>query len=222
VRRPVPLLAALLLGAALTSACAEDAAPSAPSAAERLTKARAQADRLTSFAFRSVTELPGKAALQRTVVSGRAAVPDKVAYTVSVGDRQVEVVRIGGAGYSRTLPGGTWAKEAGTAPAAAPVSVLTGVLEAADAPVDKGDVTFDGRVARMIEVTLTADEVRSTGLLDAAAGSDVTVTLALDLNDRVTRLAVEVPVQAGATTGALRQVTTYGSFGEADDITAPA
>ena len=222
MRRPFPLVAALLMGAALTSACAEDVAPTAPSATDRLSKARAQAERLTTFAFRSVTELPGKDALQRTVVSGRAAVPDKVAYTVTVGDRQVEVVRLGATGYSRTLPGGSWAKEAGTAPAAAPVRVLTEVLEAADAPVDKGDVTFDGRVGRMLEVTLTADEVRSTGLLDAAAGSDVTVTLALDLNDRVTRLAVEVPVQAGATTGELRQVTTYGSFGEAGDITAPA
>lgn len=214
--------ASALLPLALLAGCATGgSATPAVTAQDRLAAARAQASALTSFEFRSVTELPGKAALQRTVLDGRAAVPDRVAYTVTVGTTEVEVVRVADKGYSRTLPGGRWTPEPGTAKAAAPAVVLQRVLAVADDPVDKGDVVFDGRTGRMVEVTLTAEEVRSTGLLDAQGGSDVPVTLALDPQGRVLRLAVELPLQAGATQGVLRQVTTYGSFGTATEITAP-
>ncbi|MDP3714118.1 MAG: hypothetical protein Q8R60_16725 [Mycobacteriales bacterium] len=214
--------AAALLPLALVAGCASggSATPEA-TAQDRLADARAQAAALSSFAFRSVTELPGKTALQRTVIDGRAAVPDRVAYTVTIGGTKADVVRIADKGYSRTLPNGRWAPETGTAKAAVPAVVLQRVLAAADDPVDKGDVVFDGRTGRMVEVTLTAEEVRTTGLLDAQGGSDVPVTLALDPQGRVLRLAVELPLQAGATQGVLRQVTTYGSFGTAPEITAP-
>jgi hypothetical protein len=218
-RLPLPLL----LAAVLLTGCASggSTSPEQPTAATRLADARSQAQQLTSFAFRSVTELPGKDALQRTVVDGRAAVPDRVAYTVTVGQTQAEVVRIAGQGWTRTLPGGAWGAEKAAATSPAPAVVLQRVLTAADSPVDKGDVTFDGRRGRLVEVSLTADEVRSTGLLDAQGGSVVPVTLALDADGRVLRLAVELPVQGGATSGVLRQVTTYGSFGSAAAIEPP-
>lgn len=208
------------LAALLTSCSSGGGAAAAPDARGRLDAARRAAGQLTTFAFRSVTELPGKQALQRTVVDGRAAVPDRVAYTVTVGDSTIEVISIAGRGYSRTLPGGHWTTERTTTSVAAPAVVLTKVLNAADNPRDRGDATFDGRRGRLLEVTLTADEVRSTGLLAAKGGSDVTVTLALDPQGRVLRLALELPVH-GTTASVLRQVTTYGSFGSAAPIQAP-
>lgn len=218
----MPRTAAALLPLALLAGCATGGgSSSAATAQDRLADARTQASALTSFAFRSVTEMPGRTALQRTVLDGRASVPDRVAYTLTVGATRVEVVRVADKGYSRTLPGGRWAPEKGTAKAAAPAVVLQKVLAAADAPVDKGEVVFDGREGRLVEVTLTAEEVRTTGLLDAKGGSDVSVTLALDPQGRVLRLAVELPLQTGATQGVLRQVTTYGSFGTVTGITAP-
>lgn len=212
----------VLLPLALAGCATGDAPEATTTATSRLADARAMAGDLSTFAFRSVTELPGTTALQRTVLDGRVAVPDKVAYTVTVGASTVDVVRIGTDGFTRTLPGGSWQRDQAAAPAAAPAAVLRDVLEAADSPVDKGDVVFDGRRARLVEVTLTADEVRASGLLDAPGGSQVPVTLALDPQGRVLRLAVDLPVQTGSTTGALRQVTTYGSFGTSEPITAPA
>lgn len=216
-----PRLALLVSAALLATGCASGTSAPSTTAATRLADARTQAGALTSFAFRSVTELPGTDALQRTVIDGRAAVPDRVAYTVTVGASTAEVIRIAGKGYSRTLPGGSWTAEAGTTSSASPAVVLQSVLDAADSPVDKGNVTFDGHSGRLIEVTLTADEVRQTGLLDAKGGSDVPVMLALDPQGRVLRLAVELTVQGGTTTGVLRQVTTYGSFGSAAAIDPP-
>ena len=217
MHRPAVLLLPVAL---LAVGCATGGGPAKATAADRLAAARTQAGALTSFAFRSVTELPGPTALQRTTIDGRAVVPDRLAYSVKVGATQAEVIRIAGKGYSRTLPGGSWSADPATTTSAAPAVVLQQVLAAADTPLDKGDVTFDGRNGRLLEVTLTADEVRTTGLLDAKGGSDVAVTLALDPQGRVLRLAVEIPVQ-GATTGVLRQVTTYGSFGTAPAIEAP-
>ncbi len=218
MRRALAVLATLTT---LLSGCATGGDSSAKTDAQSLlTLARGATQGLTTFAFRSVTELPGTDALQRTVLDGRAAVPDRVAYSVTVGTSKAEVVRIGAKGYSRTLPGGRWTAETGTAKSAAPAVVLQQVLTAADAPRDKGDVTFDGRNGRMLEVTLTADEVRATGLLDAKGGSDVTVTLVIGPHGRVLRLALELPVK-GTTTSVLRQVTTYGSFGTAAPITPP-
>lgn len=218
--RLVPALAGLAL---LATACSSSSSTSASdgSAQKLLDAARSQAASLASFAFRSVTELPGTTALQRTVLEGRAAVPDRVDYTLTVGASRTEVVRIGSAGYTRRLPNGSWTKDATPSAAAAPAAVLQAVLNAADGPVDKGQVRFDGHDARLVSVTLTADEVRSTGLLDATGGSAVPVTLALDPTGRVLRLAVEIPVR-GRTTTVVRQVTTYGSFGTAAPVTAPA
>lgn len=211
-----------LLPLALVAGCSTGSSSTpAVSAQERLDDARRHAAALTTFAFRSVTELPGRDALQRTVVDGRANVPDRVDYTVTVGATRAQVVRVADKGYSRTLPGGRWAPQQGAGPVAAPAVVLQQVLAAADAPEDQGDVVFDGREGRLVEVTLSAEEVRTTGLLDAQGGSDVAVTLALDPQGRVLRLAVELPTLAGSTQGVLRQVTTYGSFGSAGEITAP-
>ncbi len=217
------LLLAAPLALAVLAGCATGGtqASAATTAADRLAAARTQTSALSSFAFRSVTELPGRTALQRTVVEGRVAVPDRVAYSVTVGSGTAEVVRIADRGFSRTLPGGSWVPASSATPVAAPAVVLRAVLDAADEPVDKGEVTFDGRSARLIEVVLTADEVRSTGLLDAAGGGDVPVTLALDTQSRVLRLAVDLPVTTGTTGGALRQVTTYGSFGSSAPIEPP-
>lgn len=217
-----PVLTCLAVAALLTG-CSQGGGSSdaAPSAQERLESARSAAASWERFAFRSVTELPGGDALQRTTVDGRVELPDRVAYRVTVGASEVEVVRIGAASFSRTLPGGSWRAAAPASDLPSPATVLREVLAAADGPVDRGDVTFDGREGRLIEVTLEADEVRESGLLDAAGGSDVTVTLALDPRGRVLRLAVELPVQAGTRNGALRQVTTYGSFDTADPVVAP-
>lgn len=215
LRRIVALIPLVLLAGCATGG------GSAVSAQDRLAGARSQAAALSTFAFRSVTEMPGRTALQRTTLEGRASVPDRVAYTLSVGSSRAEVVRVAGKGYSRTLPGGRWVLEKGTARAAAPAVVLQRVLAAADTPVDLGEVVFDGRKGRLLRVTLTAEEVRTSGLLDAKGGSDVQVTLGLDPQGRVLRLALELPLQAGATKGVLRQVTTYGSFGSAGEIAAP-
>lgn len=220
-RRFALLLFCVSLFATGCSTGGGQAGPSVSTAESRLSDARARTQTITSFAFRSVTELPGGSALQRTVVEGRAVLPDRVAYSVTVGSTKAEVVQIGAQSYSRTLPGGRWKSESGTSATASPVVVLQAVLDAADAPVDKGDVTFDGRRGRLLEVTLTSEEVRSTGLLDATGGSDVPVTLALDPDGRVLRLAVELTVKGGSTTGALRQVTTYGSFGSVAAVEAP-
>lgn len=221
-----PLAVALLGSALLVTGCSSPSSeprPAAVSAEQQLAATTSATKKLSSFEFRSVSEIvtADGASTSRTLIEGRAILPDSVSYEVTAGDGGAQVVALGPSSFTRTLPDGQWK----TAPASEPVApgkVLADVLAAADNPELVGPVTFDGRRARQFTVQLTADEVRRTGLLDAAGGGLVLVQVAVDDSDRVVRLGLEFPVSAAdGTTATLRQVTTYGTFGKAAPIAAP-
>ncbi len=170
---------------------------------------------LRSYAFSSEQFLTGTPGTPASTIVGRAILPDTVQYTLTLGGRQEEVVRLPGATYLRTLPG-SWHRLTRTVaphnPLASLLGVLRGMTQLVALPAGSG-ATLVGR--------LPWSAARGAGLVTAAAGPALPVTVDLDASHRVTEFKLTLPVSLRGRLLQAVQFTRFGAFNAVAAIRAP-
>jgi hypothetical protein len=173
---------------------------------------------LRSYAFSAEQVLTGGSAPQVTRLTGRAVRPRALAFTLKVGGRTEQVVRLGSMTYRR-VPPARYRRLVKAAPVVDPLASLAAILSrlsgVRSSPAKQG-TSFTG--------TLSGADAAAAGLVGnatAAGGLVVPVQLLVDRHAHVTRLALTVPLQAGTRRLSLRQTTTYGGFNAQPPISRP-
>lgn len=184
-----------------------------PLAKVAVAKAIAATKTLQSYSFRAVQALAGGATKQTTVLTGRAARPASIAYTLTVGSSTQQVVRVGGRTFLRVPPAG-WKALAKPGPAVDPLTSLLPLLNNLQharlhAGVLSGDVAGSA---------LSQAHLAPAG---AAPGAVAPVSFTLDAAGRVTSVDLRLSVQAGAKRLQLNESTTFTGFNHAPPIKAP-
>lgn len=188
-------------------------AVSDPAAVAALAKAKAATGALRTYAFRATQKITGGAAPQVTVVAGRAVRPSSLAYTVTVGAKVQQVVKIGPTVYVR-IPPGAWNKLVKPTATVDPLASLQALLTAAQSPRLHGSAL----TAQVPAAALSAAQLAPSG---ATPGSSAPVTFALDATGRVASVTLTLTAKAGATTLSVRETTVFTSFGKVAPVTKP-
>jgi hypothetical protein len=184
-----------------------------PAAQAALDKAVAQTGAVSSYAFRATQRISGGAAPQVTVVNGRAVRPASTAYTVTVGTKVQEVVKIGPTVYVR-IPPATWQRLAKPTATVDPLASLQALLAAAQSAQLSGSTL----TAQVPATALAAAQLAPTG---ATPGASAPVTFTLDGSGRVASVRLALTAKAGATTLSVEETTEFSSFGAVAPVVKP-
>ncbi|HVB28021.1 MAG TPA: hypothetical protein VNE21_08950 [Mycobacteriales bacterium] len=230
-RRPLVAVVAVALSAGVVAGCtagkSSATAPASPAAVTATgtstasaTALRAAALRVTaglrSYAFLSTQRVSGGGQVTAATVSGVVVTPAAIDYTVTLGGRHEEVIRVGSATFLRALPG-PWQRlrhpPVAPDPLSALLRILTDLTRLTAATGGSGSVTLTGQ--------LSPSAARAAGLIPRVGGAALPVTVTLDAAHHVTTLSVRVPVRAGSQTLIVTQMTRFTSFDRVPPIRSP-
>lgn len=184
-----------------------------PAAAAAVARAIRASKAIRSYTFRAVQTLTGGPRPQVTVLSGRAARPASIAYTLKVGTSVQEVIRVGGRTYLR-VPPAAWKALAKPAAPVDPLASLLPLLTSLQRPRLTGS-TLTGEVP-----AATLSQARLAPA-NASPGATAPVTFVLDKAGRVVSLSLRLSVQAGQQRLVLDGRTAFASFDRISPIKAP-
>lgn len=190
------------------------AAPSVdPAATAALAEAVRQTGAVPSYAFQATQRISGGTAPQVTVVKGRAVRPASSAYTVTVGTKVQEVVKIGPTVYVR-IPPATWQRLSKPTATVDPLASLQALLAGAQSARLSGSTL----TAQVPAAALAAAQLAPTG---ATPGASAPVTFTLDASGRVASVRLALTALAGATTLSVDETTEFSSFGAVPPVVKP-
>lgn len=181
-------------------------------AARALRRAAHATSALREFSFTAATTLAAKQTV-RTTLAGRVVRGTGVAYRLTVGGKQSQVIRIRNATYVRPVPG-QWAKVAKPRAVVHPDTTLLELLNR----LTPTAVSFRAGVTRVVGV-LAPGAAAAVGI--PATGAPAAARVLIDRQGRVVAVALRGTATAGTHVVHVSVVTHYGHFGHVPPIRHP-
>lgn len=171
-------------------------------------------EQINSYRF-TAEETLSAARSVRSLIVGEVVTGEGVAYRLTVGHRQTQVVRLPGMTYLRTVPG-HWSRISRAQHLADPSATLLGVLRALQ-PVT---VTIAPHGQQTVRGDLAADAATTLGI--PAHGAAARVSATLDAAGHVVSLTIRAVTSSDGQPIAVLVHATYSNFNQIKPIQRPA
>jgi hypothetical protein len=171
---------------------------------------------LRSYAFQAIQTLTGGPVATVTTVTGRVVLPTSIDYTVAVGGKREEVIRVLNVTFVRSIPG-PWKRLRRPPRAPDPLRSLLSILSA----LTNATASAGPGGAQTLSGQLSAAAAHVAGLSPAATGPPVSVNVTLDAAHRITALSAQLQVSAAGHALTVTDVTRFSDFDAVAAIAPP-